>query len=349
MKTGLSTSLILHGALIGFGVFLLSAPPALDVADVELPPVDVDIVSVSEFAEIMRGDRKAPANEKPAPVPTERTDKVEDARNVGDNKVDLDTAPTPESRPRPVENTARSEPDPAPDPNPKEEAVKTARADPEPVPATEVTSEPTPKADVKPDPVEETAMTDNPEAEKAELPETAPVPEARPEPPEAKTAKAPERKDADEPAVEKTAKRDNAKTEFDADEIAELLSQEKASGGGVERSMTTAALGNKEDSNVKKLSQGEMDALRNQLESCWGINPGAEGLFELSASVRFKVDVSGRLDGRPAVIRSSGNRQFDESAVRAVQKCDRKGLVLPRDKHTVWADIVVNFDPSEMF
>lgn len=347
MKTGLSTSLILHGALIGFGVFLLSAPPAFDVTDVESLPVD--IVSVSEFAEIMRGDRKVPANEKPAPVPTERTDKVEDARNVGDNKVDLDTAPTPESRPRPVENTARSEPDPAPDPNPKEEAVKTARADPEPVPATEVTSEPTPKADVKPEPVEETAMTDNPEAEKAELPETAPVPEARPEPPEAKTAKAPERKDADEPAVEKTAKRDNAKTEFDADEIAELLSQEKASGGGVERSMTTAALGNKEDSNVKKLSQGEMDALRNQLESCWGINPGAEGLFELSASVRFKVDVSGRLDGRPAVIRSSGNRQFDESAVRAVQKCDRKGLVLPRDKHTVWADIVVNFDPSEMF
>ncbi len=347
MKAGLSTSLIFHATLIGFGIFSLSAPPAFEVADVESLPVD--IVSVSEFAEIVRGDRKAPAEEKPAPVPTKRTDKVEDARNIGDNSVDLDTAPTPEPRPQPVENTAAPDPAPRPEPKPENEAVKTAKVDPAPVPAVEVTPEPTAKAEISPKAAEETAATDNPEAETVDLPETAPIPEARPEPPKATTAKAPERKDSDEPAIEAAAKRDTAETEFDADEIANLLSQEKASGGGAERSVKTAALGNKRDSDAKKLSQGEMDALRSQLESCWGINPGTEGMSDLRASVQFKVDVTGKLDGRPVVVESSGNRQFDESAVRAVQKCDRRGLVLPEDKHTVWADIIVNFDPSEMF
>ncbi|MEX0346240.1 MAG: TonB family protein [Rhizobiaceae bacterium] len=347
MKAGLSTSLILHATLIGFGVFSLSAPPAFEVADVESLPVD--IVSVSEFAEIMRGDKKAPAEEKPAPVPTERRDVVEDAQNFGDNTVDLDTAPTPEPRPRPVENTAKADPAPVPEPKPENDPVETARVDPAPVPAVEVTPTPTEKADVSPQAAEETAVTDNPDAETVELPERAPVPEARPEPPKAATAKAPERKDSDEPAIEKTAKRDTAETEFNADEIAQLLNQEKASGGGAERSVKTAALGNNRDSDAKKLSQGEMDALRSQLESCWGINPGTEGMSELRASVQFKVDITGRLDGRPVIVQSSGNRQFDDSAVRAVQICDRRGLQLPKDKHTVWADIIVNFDPSEMF
>ena len=30
-------------------------------------------------------------------------------------------------------------------------------------------------------------------------------------------------------------------------------------------------------------------------------------------------------------------------------KCDRNGLRIPADKHEVWADVVVNFDPTEMF
>lgn len=347
MKTGLSTSLIFHGALIAFGVFSLSAPPAFEVSDVESLPVD--IVSTSEFAEIMRGDRKATAAETPAPVPTERSDPIEDAEKIGDNKVDTETAPTPAPRPEPVETASVPEPVPTPDPTPDNDTVETAKADPAPVPATEVKPEPTPKAEVTPQPAEKTAIAENPDAETVKLPETAPVPQARPQPPEAATAKAPERKDAEQPVIDAKARPNTEKTEFDADQIAALLNNEKTSGGGAKRSRDEAALGGKKDTNAKKLSQGEMDALRNQLENCWSLPVGMEGSDEFKASVQFKVDSSGRLDGRPVVSQSSGNRQFDESAVRAVQKCDRAGLALPEGKQAVWADIVVNFDPSEMF
>lgn len=347
MKAGLSTSLAIHAAILGFGLFSLSAPQAYDVADVESLPVD--IVSVSEFAEIMRGERKAPAAEKPAPTPTERADIVEDAVNVGENSADLDNAPTPEPRPKPVETASVPEPVPVPDPKPDDDSLKTARVDPQPVAATEVTPEPTPRAEVSPQPAEDTAVAEKPDAETVELPDTAPVPEARPDPPPAATAKAPERKDAEEPAINTSSRPNTEETEFDADQIAALLNKEQASGGGARRSRDEAALGGRRDSDAKKLSQGEMDALRSQLERCWSLPIGMEGSSEFTASVQFKVDSSGRLDGRPVVAKSSGNRQFDESAVRAVQKCDQAGLKLPSDKHTVWADIVVNFDPSEMF
>lgn len=347
MKTGLTTSLVFHGLLIGFGLFSLSAPPAFDVADVESLPVD--IVSESEFTEIIRGDRKATAAETPAPEPTKRTDPVEAAENVGDNKADLETPPTPEPRPEPVKTAATPEPVPTPEPAPETDEIKTAKVDPAPVPATEVKPEPTPKVEVKPEPAEETAVTEKPDAETVKLPEIAPIPEARPEPPEATTAKAPERKDAEKPAINAKAKPRADDSEFNADEIAALLNREKASGGGAKRSNRDAALGGSKDTEARKLSQGEMDALRSQLESCWALPIGMEGSSEFRASIQFKVDPSGKLEGRPTVSKSSGNRQFDESAVRAVQKCDRAGLALPAGKQAVWADIIVNFDPSEMF
>ena len=62
--------------------------------------------------------------------------------------------------------------------------------------------------------------------------------------------------------------------------------------------------------------------------------------------IRFNLDASGKLDGRPSVEKSSGNRQFDESAVRAVQKCDMAGLQVPAGKQDIWADVRVTFDPE---
>ena len=63
MKTGLTTSVVMHAALLGFGLFSLSAPKAFDVADVEALPVE--IVSIS--CQFQQGDKKAPVSEKPAP------------------------------------------------------------------------------------------------------------------------------------------------------------------------------------------------------------------------------------------------------------------------------------------
>ncbi len=107
MKAGLTTSVILHAAVLAFGLFSLSAPAALEVADTESLPVD--IVPLSELTQIQQGDKKAVMRDKPAPVPTQRPDVVPDAQKVGENSVDTDKAITPDAKPKPVEKTATHE------------------------------------------------------------------------------------------------------------------------------------------------------------------------------------------------------------------------------------------------
>ena len=124
--------------------------------------------------------------------------------------------------------------------------------------------------------------------------------------------------------------------------------KDKAKGGAAKRSTQQAALGGKK-TNGAKLSQGEMDALRGQLSSCWSIPAGMEEGGGLRVSVRFNVDASGKVEGSPQVDASSGNNIFDESALRAIRKCDQQGLNLPAQKAEIWSEIVVNFDPTEMF
>ena len=97
MRTGLTTSVILHAIVIAFGLFTLSSPPALPAAAVE--SVAVDIVPVEDVAQVLQGDKKAVMRDKPAPVPTQRPDVVPDAQKVGENSVDTDKAITPDAKP----------------------------------------------------------------------------------------------------------------------------------------------------------------------------------------------------------------------------------------------------------
>lgn len=350
MKAGLTTSVILHAALLGFGMFSLSAPKAFEVSDVEALPVE--IVSITQ---IQQGDKKAPLAEKPAPLPTKKPDVVPDAQKIGENDVDTDKPVTPEARPKPVETAAAPPPSPEPTPKPadlpKPEPVKQPEPKPTPVPATEVTPQPQPKQDVKPDPVAETIVADNAEAEAVKLPENAPSPDARPQPPKAETAKAPDRKDSEKPAEKQAAKPKSDEKEFNADEVAALLNKEKASGGGARRSTEQAALGGDRTTSGSKLSQSEIDALRGQVQKCWNIPAGAVDAENLRVSVQFKLDRSGALEGSPEIISGGGSggveRAAAEAARRAVARCAPYNL--PADKYDAWADVIVNFDPSEMF
>ena len=127
-----------------------------------------------------------------------------------------------------------------------------------------------------------------------------------------------------------------------------MLNQEKASGGGAQRSTEQASLGGQRNTGGSELTQSEMDALRNQIQACWS-PPAATDASDLKVSIRFKLDPSGMVDGRPSVTKSSGNRAADESARRAILICGQRGYNLPADKYDAWRDVVVNFDPSEMF
>lgn len=353
MKAGLTTSVVLHAAVIGFGLVSLSSPRALEVADVEAMPVD--IVPIESLTQIQQGDKKAPQAEKAAPVPTQKPDIVENAQKVGDNTVDTDKPPTPEAKPKPVETAAAAAPAPDPTPRPAEEEkpepAKQPEARPEPTPATEVTPQPQPKHEVKPEAAPETAVSELAEAESVKLPDSVPSPQARPEPPQAQTAKAPERKEAEKPAREQASRPKSEEKEFDADEVAALLNKEKAAGGGARRSTEQAALGGRKTTSGEKLTQSEMDALRGAIQRCWNIPAGAMDGDTLRVTVKFKLTPAGEVEGNPQVVDGGGasgvQRAAAEAARRAVVRC--APYTLPAEKYETWADVTVNFDPSEMF
>ncbi|RWP23866.1 cell envelope integrity protein TolA [Mesorhizobium sp.] len=382
MRTGLTTSVILHAVAIGFGLFTLSAPAALPSSEVE--SVAVEIVPMEAIAQIQKGDKKAAVSEKPTPLPTQRPDIVADAKTVGDNSVDTDKPPTPEPKPQPVDMAEAPPPAPTPKEKAKPEDVPKPKEQPKPVPATEVAPVPQPKEEVKPEPVKQAepkptpakepaptppqdktaaidpkpevkpdavaeAIAQEPPTDTTQLPDSAPAPQARPkpQPAQAESAKAPERKDADKPVKEASSKPKSEDKQFNADEISALLDKRKPSGGGAKRSTQQASLGGDKDQG-QKLSRSEQGALEAQLGGCWTLPVGLEGSENFVVVVRFNLDASGKLDGRPSVETSSGNRPFDESAVRAVQKCDVAGLQVPAGKQDIWADVRVTFDPREM-
>jgi colicin import membrane protein len=382
MKTGLTTSVILHTAVLAFGLFTLSAPAALPSADVE--SVAVEIVPTEAVAQTLQGDKKAVMHEKPAPLPTQRPDIVPVAQKVGENSVDTDKPITPEAKPKPVDTTSAPPPAPTPIEKPKPEDVPKPQEKPKPIPATEVAPVPTPKEEVKPEPVKQTepkptpakpaptpppqdktaaidptpevkpdavaeAIAKDPPTEETQLPSSAPAPEARPkpQPAQAESAKAPDRKDAEKPVKEASSKPKSDDKQFNANEISALLDKQKPSGGGAKRSTQQASLGGDKDQG-QKLSKSEQGALEDQLGHCWTLPVGLEGSEDFTVVIRFNLNASGKLEGRPTVEKSSGNPQFDASAVRAVQKCDVAGLQVPAGKQDIWSDVRVNFDPRAM-
>ncbi|MDX8441573.1 energy transducer TonB family protein [Mesorhizobium australafricanum] len=381
MRTGLTSSVILHTVALAFGLFTLSSPPAMPAADVE--SVAVDIVPMEAVPQTLQGDKKSVMHEKPAPLPTKRPDVVPNAQKVGENTVDTDKPVTDEAKPKPVEKTAAPPPAPTPTEKPAVEDVPKPQEKPKPTPATEVAPKPTPKEEVKPEPVKQTepkptpakeptpapqpdktaaiqkeevkpdavaeAISQDQPAEEAKLPDSAPAPEARPkpQPAQAESAKAPDRKDAEKPVKEASSKPKSDDKQFNADEISALLDKQKPSGGGAKRSTQQASLGGEKDQG-QKLSKSEEGALRDQLAGCWTFPAGMEATDDLIAVISFNLDASGKLDGRPVVEKSSGNRQVDESAVRAIQKCNMAGLQVPAGKQDIWGQIKVTFDPREM-
>ena len=382
MKTGLTTSVIFHTVALAFGLFTLSSPPAMPASDAE--SVSVAIVPVEAVAQTLQGDKKAVMHEKPAPKPTKRPDIVADAQKIGENSVDTDKPVTDEAKPKPVEKTATAAPAPTPTEKPKTEDSPKPKEEPKPTPATEVAPVPEPKEEVKPEPVKQTepkptpakepspapqpdttaaiepkpevkpdavaeAISEQQPPEEAKLPNSAPAPEARPkpQPAQAESAKAPDRKDADKPVKEASSKPKSDDKQFNADEISALLDKQKPSGGGAKRSTQQASLG-ADKTQGQKLSQSEMGALSDQLGGCWTLPAGLEGSENFVTVILFNLDTSGKLDGRPTVEKSSGNQQFDESAVRAVQKCNMAGLQVPAGKQDIWAQVRVTFDPREM-
>ena len=354
MRGSLATSAALHALVLGWGVITLSNPEQFEVDDVEALPVE--LVSLAEITQVQEGAEDAPLEGPSAPEPATRPEPEPEAVNTGDNEIDQATPETEEQQPVEVEEARLPEPVDIPVPAPAERPEPEPVAEPEPeapaTPATELAPEPEPAREVAPDPVEEATEAAEPELapepEFVQLPQDLPTPAARPERPPAQTAETPNRRDEEAPR-EQAATTPETDDPADTDEVASLLNRERGSGGGAASSEQTASLGGERSTGGTTLTQSEMDALRNQIQVCWNPPAGVIDAAELRVSVQFRLDRSGMVDGQPTITQSSGNRQADESARRAVLRCGQNGYNLPADKFEAWQDVVVNFDPGEMF
>ena len=277
------------------------------------PPefLSTDIISAADFSQITQGVRTAPKAEAPKPL----------VEKIGDDK--------------PVENPTAKVVD-------KPEIVATAdQAQPKPEPEKKAEPKPPTQPPAKPEPKQ--AFAKEPE------PKVDPIAEALKK--DNKPEKKPEKK-AETPAPQKKVEPPKPQPTFDATRIAALLDKRDAQ----RRAATGSTLSNTpslgtETGRAVTLSQNELDALRARLRQCWNVPVGLADARDLVVTVRIQFKQDGSLIGEPRVTNSASHPAFQvasESALRAIRSCAPYSF-LPVAKYEAWKDVIVDFDPRDMF
>lgn len=373
MKRSLVVSAVLHALLLGWALVKLGAPETFDMANSEALPVE--FVPISEVTQIQQGDKEAPVKEHAAPVPTKRPDTVANAENIGDNNVDLKSPPKPVEKPSNTESAAapKQTDNPLPDPSDKPNDVKqvakeeTDIADPVPTPKPEPKPVEKPPEPQKEEPKPEETKPDQPPPDEQALPQNVPVPEQKPrvEKPKPPEKKPTETKTADSKAAEKAAsdkkkaeqKQEQAKaaasqkSDFNADEIADLLNKTDATSGGAKRSTGEKAFGGKKTTGGEKLSQSELDGLKGQITEKWTYTAGLEGAEDVVIEVRFSLDEGGNVVGDVEATATGGPPSTQNALLSAAKRAIRRAAPfqgLPPEKYDTWKDVIVQFTVADL-
>lgn len=351
MKIGVVISSTLHATLLTWGLWNISAPKPFEVAKVATLPAD--FIPFDEFTRSVKGDAEARKREKPAPKETKNPKEREPAINVGDTKVDIETKSKAPPKPEQIDANAPPPSAELPEPTP----VIKAKPQPEksnketPVPTNKISSLNEPPKPVEIEKPEDSPAKADAGQQSTKLPDQAPLPILRPKPPKAKTAKTKQRKNPDEikKAIEKASARENEPS--NEDKIAALLNKKDPSATGKKRSTRKASLGSEKSNSAVKLSRGEMDSLRGAIEQCWTVPAGLSEVEDMRVTITMNLAKDGAIEGKVDVKATGGQertrRAFAESARRAVLRCAPYNL--PKDKYDTWSQVVVNFDPSQMF
>jgi outer membrane biosynthesis protein TonB len=292
MRVDWAISAVAHAGLLAWGLVSFAVKPFAT------PPesVPVDIVSATEFSQVMAGTKKAPKAETPKPL----------AEKIAEKKAVDDPAPKVSEK-KEIKEAKAEPPPPTPEPRPKPPQPQEAKPEP------------------RVDEIAEALKKDN--AKKRE--------DARKE---QKKAERPQPKKPEQPA-------------FNPSQIAALLDKrtpqrQAATGDAINN---TASLGLPSASSAR-LSQSEIDALRERLAQLWNPPAGAKNPEELVVRVRIQLTRDGRLIGGPQVLTSGSSVLFQtarESAIRALFRGQPFDMLRP-ETYEQWKDIEINFDPREM-
>jgi outer membrane biosynthesis protein TonB len=211
----------------------------------------------------------------------------------------------------------------------------------------------------KPEAVKEAKKPSEQSAELAAKPEPQPKPETAPKAEPQKDAKKPEAKKPDARPVKSKAaaaakKPAEKKRDFDTDRIAALLNKIPDAADEPAPVMASDEAPSKvrgqSDGTQASMSVNEIDALRTRIAQCWNPPPGGLGAGQIVVKLRLRLNEDGTLVGYPTVANSGASPFFQaaaDSAVRAVYQC--QPYTLPSDKYALWRDMILNFDPSEMY
>jgi colicin import membrane protein len=310
MKAGWTISAALHGALLTWGLVTFATRP------LSAPPPDfisTDIISASDFSQITNGIKTAPKAEAPKPL----VEKVAEAKPVEEQN-----AKVVDNKPEIVATADQVQPPKPPEPK---------KAEPKP---------PTPQPQAKPEPKQ--AFAKEPEQKIDPIAEALKKDTKKPDP---KTQQKTE-------TQQKKVEPPKPQPKFDASRIAALLDkrdpQRKSATG--DTLSNTPSLGTATGTAVA-LSQNEIDALRARLRQCWNVPVGVAEARDLIVTVRIQFKQDGSLLTEPRLMNSASHPAFvtaSESALRAVRTC-APYTFLPAAKYEAWKDVIVDFDPRDMF
>lgn len=361
MKLGTTLSGVAHVAILSWGLLSASAPPPLEVADVDSVPID--IIPIEALANAVQGAQEAEVTDTPAPKPTKKPEVNPEAANVGDSSKDVNVKAEEVADDAPTEETSEAanapipEPKPKPKPKPTEVAALPKPVKPEP-PVEQPKVEPKPVEKVEPikeapEPEPEPVIKED-AVEKLIRQNKIPVPAVavrpKPKPVKPNTAKTNDRKQLAELA--KASGKPDAPKKKTAKKETKLQNKKKASSGGQKKSTKTASLGTKKGKSSGKLSRSEMDALRSAVERCASGLSGQLISDNLSIKIEIKLAPNGSIKSIPSVDVQGGTaaeqRRYGPAMLRAVKRCAPYDF-LPKDKYDTWAEIVPTFYPSKMF
>ena len=102
--------------------------------------------------------------------------------------------------------------------------------------------------------------------------------------------------------------------------------------------------------NDQQVTATALDWLRQRVGQCWSIPAGARDAAGLVVTLRFQLDVNGKLVSQPLVERVTNHPAAEaaaRSALAALIQCQPYDR-MPRETHHLWSDIRMKFDPSLM-
>ena len=313
MRKAITISILFHVALLtwALGYFASNSTPK-PVAKTTVP---VDIMTPSQFTKIKAGKKEAKKSKKP-PVVVKKKKPIK--------KIAKKPAPK-----KPVKVAKKVEPKKIAKPKPKPKPVVKAKPKPKPKPVQVAKPKPKPK------PIKKKIVK----------------------------AKKPVRKLVQKKPVQKKVTR--RASEFDPENIAALLNklpdQKPAPKSSykvkLEPAPRTQRQARLDPPNYGRrygaddtMSANEIDAFKAQISQCWRPPTGGLGSRDLNVKLRIKFKEDGTLEKPPELANFSGSpffRPAAEAAKRAVWQC--QPYRMPKDKFATWQDMILNFDPRDMF